>query len=418
MNTGIQALIKDRPFLLLWGAQLVSQLADKIFLTLQVTLLTQYGLLNLQLGSWQWRLPEAERLLALLITATIPAVLLGSAAGIYVDRHTKRNVLIHCNLWRGVMLLVLPFLPKAFGILLVVVLLESILTQFFAPAEQSAIPLVVRPENLVMANSLFATTMISSIVVGNAIGAPIFQLVEQFGLPAGKEITVGGLYIVASLLMMQLPLKEERPANNANRLHPWSDFKAGLKYLSQNPLVSNAMVQLTAMYAVFAAITVLAIELTQFVGLRTEQFGFLIAAAGIGMILGAGLLNALSHQLERKPLPLIGFLIVAFVLLVFSMVKNLALALALSGLLGLGSVLIVVPMQTLIQQKTPESMRGKVFGFQNNVINIAITLPLVLTEVFTKQYGLTPVLAVMSLMVAGTGLWTWRINRRAMQNAT
>jgi predicted MFS family arabinose efflux permease len=103
------------------------------------------------------------------------------------------------------------------------------------------------------------------------------------------------------------------------------------------------------------------------------------------------------------------------VLLVFSMVKNLGLALALSGLLGLGSVLIVVPMQTLIQQQTPESMRGKVFGFQNNVINIAITLPLVLTEVFTKQYGLTPVLAVMSLLVAGTGLWTWRINRRVIQ---
>jgi predicted MFS family arabinose efflux permease len=415
MHTGLQALFKDRPFMLLWGAQILSQMADKIFLTLQVTLLAQYGLLNLQLGSWQWSLPAAERLLALLITATIPAVLLGSAAGIFVDRHTKRKVLVHCNLWRGVMLLVLPFLPKAFGILLVVVLLESILTQFFAPAEQSAIPLVVKPENLVMANSLFATTMISSIVVGNAIGAPIFQLVEQFGLPAGKEFTVGGLYIVAAVLMMQLPLKEER--QEGGQLHPWSDFKAGLKYLGQNRLVSNAMVQLTAMYAVFAAITVLAIELTQFVGLRTEQFGFLIAAAGIGMIAGAALLNAWSQQLHRKPLPLIGFLGVAFVLLVFSMVKNLGLALALSALLGLGSVLIVVPMQTLIQQQTPESMRGKVFGFQNNVINIAITLPLVLTEVFTKRYGLTPVLVVMSVLVAATGIWTWRINRRVLQDA-
>jgi predicted MFS family arabinose efflux permease len=416
MHTGLQALFKDRPFMLLWGAQILSQMADKIFLTLQVTLLTQYGLLNLQLGSWQWSLPAAERLLALLITATIPAVFLGSAAGIFVDRHTKRKILVHCNLWRGVMLLVLPFLPKAFGILLVVVLLESILTQFFAPAEQSAIPLVVKPENLVMANSLFATTMISSIVVGNAIGAPIFQLVEQVGLPAGKEFTVGGLYLVAAVLMMYLPLKEAR--EEGGQLHPWSDFKAGLKYLGQNRLVSNAMVQLTAMYAVFAAITVLAIELTQFVGLRTEQFGFLIAAAGIGMIVGAGLLNALSQQLERKPLPLMGFLGVAFVLLVFSMVKNLALALVLSALLGLGSVLIVVPMQTLIQQQTPESMRGKVFGFQNNVINIAITLPLVLTEVFTKRYGLTPVLVVMSLLVAATGVWTWRINRRALQKAS
>ncbi|MFY8148309.1 MAG: MFS transporter, partial [Prochlorococcaceae cyanobacterium] len=59
--------------------------------------------------------------------------------------------------------------------------------------------------------------------------------------------------------------------------------------------------------------------------------------------------------------------------------------------------------QTTIQEDTPEAMRGKVFGLQNNLINIALSLPLVLAGTVVSRYGLLPVLwglAAVALLAA------------------
>jgi predicted MFS family arabinose efflux permease len=57
-----------------------------------------------------------------------------------------------------------------------------------------------------------------------------------------------------------------------------------------------------------------------------------------------------------------------------------------------GSALLAIPAQTTIQEDTPEAMHGKVFGLQNNLINIALSLPLVLAGAVVSRYGLLPVL--------------------------
>jgi MFS family permease len=71
------------------------------------------------------------------------------------------------------------------------------------------------------------------------------------------------------------------------------------------------MVQLTILYSVFAALTVLAIDLVKEIGLKSTQFGFLLAAAGVGMVFGAAILGHWGDRFHHKPLPLIGFLIMA-----------------------------------------------------------------------------------------------------------
>ena len=53
------------------------------------------------------------------------------------------------------------------------------------------------------------------------------------------------------------------------------------------------------------------------------------------------------------------------------------------------------------REDTPESQRGKVFGLQNNLINVALSLPLVLAGTVVSRYGLLPVLwALAGLAVA------------------
>jgi MFS family permease len=394
--------------MLLWFGQGLSQIADKVFFVLLIAILVHYQAPDAPINSMRS---------AVMISATLPAIFLGSAAGIFVDRFPKKQILTFCNYVRGLLTLLLPILPKAFLILLVIAFLESVLTQFFAPAEQTAIPLVVPREELMPANALFTLTIIGSLIVGFAVGEPLLSIAHRLNPTYGEATLVGGLYLLAGGVMQCMHLKEAKTDRSTLRVHPWSDFKEGLRYLKKNPLISNAMLQLTILYSVFAALTILAIQLAQEIGLHPTQFGFLLAAAGIGMVLGAAFLGHWGDRLHNKPLPLIGFLIMAIVLAVFAIVNQLWLGLGLSIMLGLGASLIAIPMQTLIQRQTPEAMRGKVFGFQNNVVNIALSAPLAIVGPLTDAIGLTFVLVGISLIVATGGIWAWLNTRRVLQDA-
>lgn len=405
---GFRALLKNQPFLLMWFGQLLSQVADKIFFILLIAVLENYqpivGMKNSMRST-------------LMLAFTLPAIFFGSAGGIFVDRFAKKRVLVAADVIRGLLTLALPWLPKQFVVLLVLTFIISTVTQFFAPAEQAAIPLLVRRENLMAANALFTTTMMGALIVGFAVGEPLLSLAKDWGGNYGRELFVGGLYLLSGLIMQLVRFKEQAPTDiDISKVHPLSDLKAGLRYLRKNRLIWSAMLQLTILYSVFAALTVLTIDLAAEIGLKSTQFGFLLAAAGVGMVFGAAILGHGGDRFHHKPLPLIGFLSMAFVLAVFTFTNNLPLGLALSGLLGLGASLIGVPMQTLIQQQTPPAMHGKVFGFQNNAVNIALSLPLAITGPLTDAIGLRGVLLGMSVIVSCVGVWAWRNTRRVLQD--
>lgn len=406
-TSGFQALLKNRSFMVLWFGQVVSQVADKVFFVLLISLLENYQ-----------PPPGFENSMrsALMIAFTLPAILFGSAAGIFVDRLPKKQVMIAADIMRAVLMLLIPLLPKQFLILLVITFLISSVTQFFAPAEQAAIPLLVRRENLMSANALFTTTMMGSLIIGFAIGEPVLSLVKTWAGEDSQEFFVAGVYLVAALSGFFVTIKEKKLNTHDLAIHPWNDFKEGLRYLWKNRLVRNAMMQLTVLYSVFAALTVLAFSLAERIGLKPTQFGFLLAAAGIGVVLGAGILGNWGDRFHHRPLPLIGFVSMAFVLVVFTFTKHIGLGLALSGLLGLAASLIGVPMQTVIHSSTEETMRGKVFGFQNNVVNIALSVPLAVAGPLTDRLGLGVVLVGMSFVVSVAGIWAWRNTRNVLQD--
>ncbi len=412
-TSGFHALLKNRPFMVLWFGQVVSQVADKVFFVWLISILDSYESLAFANSMRS----------ALMVAFTLPAILFGSAAGIVVDRFPKKHIMITADVIRAALMLLIPLLPKQFFILLVITFLISSVTQFFAPAEQAAIPLLVRREHLMSANALFTTTMMGSLIVGFAIGEPLLSWVKSWAGESSQDLAslyqnlfVAGLYMVAAVSGFFISIKETKTSNSTLQIHPWRDLKEGLRYLWNNRLVRNAMVQLTILYSVFAALTVLAFDLAQRIGLKSTQFGFLLAAAGVGLVFGAGILGHWGDRFHHKPLPLIGFLSMAFVLAVFTFTKHIYVGLGLSAVLGLGASLIGVPMQTVVHASTEESMRGKVFGFQNNVVNIALSVPLAVAGPLTDAVGLPVVLVGMSILVGVAGIWVWHNTRGILQD--
>ena len=425
---GFLPVLKNYRFLTLWSGQIFSQLADKVYLVLMISIIaSHFQRPDQTISGW---------VSAIMIAFTIPAILFGSLAGVYVDRWSKKLVLVGTNLVRGLLVWSVPFLlyltedltpwfnlPVGFWCLLMITFLVSTLTQFFAPAEQTAIPLLVKRNNLLPANSLYTTTMMASVIIGFAVGEPLLQLTETFAQWLGltwdfsKEIVVGGGYAIAGLVLIPLNPKETVQTEK-ERPHVFQDIWDGIQYLRQNYRVRNAMIQLIILFCIFAALAVLAVRLAETLpNLESDQFGFILAAAGVGMAIGAAFLGNWGESLSRSQLGLWGSFGMGSALVGLAFfTANLGLAFALTILLGLFASLVGIPMQTTIQEETPESKRGKVFGLQNNAVNIALSLPLALASVAETVFGLEAVLLGLAASAIVGGLLTWYIAHTGENN--
>lgn len=417
LQQGFWPVLKNPNFLALWGGQLFCQLADKVYLVLMIALInTQFQGSDQSISGW---------VSVLMIAFTIPAVLFGSVAGAFVDRWSKKTVLVATNVWRGILVLIIPLLlwlthdwqpvgvlPVGFGIILIVTFLVSTLTQFFAPAEQAVIPLVVKEQHLLSANSLYTTTMMACVIIGFAVGEPLLaiadRLWQQLGGDGelGKELVVGGSYAIAGIILLLLVTNEKPLQSEKESPHIFTDLRDGLRYLKDNDRLRNALIQLIILFSVFAALTVLAVRMAELIpNLKASQFGFLLAAGGVGIAIGATLLAQFGQRFSYTKLSLYGSMGMTASLIGLAVItKQLWLVLLLVTLLGVFGALVGIPMQTTIQTETPPEMRGKVFGLQNNVINIALSLPLALTGVIETFVGLQTVFLGLAVIVFSGGL--------------
>src|SRR5437588_1256028 len=156
-GSGFLTLLRKRNFLLLWLAQLISM---TIFFASNYALLV---LIEEVTGS--------TTLVGLaIICFSLPALILGAPAGVFVDRMNKRRVLWASNFLRAIatFIFIISLLidrHQLVPIYLLTLLISSI-GQFFTPAEGATIPMLVSEEELVPALSLFNITFMLSQSLG------------------------------------------------------------------------------------------------------------------------------------------------------------------------------------------------------------------------------------------------------------
>ncbi len=425
-STGILPLLRNRNFMVLWVSQLITQLADKILFVLQILIATTRSF-----ADYPSPLVSYEALV--MISSTLPAVLFGSLAGIYVDRHNKFQIMIYTNIMRAIFVFMIPLLPNSFFYFLAVVFLEQVFTQFFAPAEQSAIPLVVDKPNLLAANAMIASSMMASLIIGYGIGSPLLNgltnLLPQFSAFV-REGFVGGAYLLSAAMLLLIPVQEQIPKNL--KPHLFRDFKQALGYVRRNVPVGGAIVHLMLLYGILGVLLKLSMNLSKLLLGNQGDFGFFVSATGLGLTLSALVLGQFGGYFVHRPLPLMGFIGIAVALFLFAFAPTVAVGVAIAIFLGLHTSLILLPMQTIIHQYTDENMRGKVFGLLNNGQNIAANLPLILVTLVLdtaiiylqripeigangERLGFQIVVIGCACLVLGLGWWTWQKNRQAIQ---
>lgn len=433
-HPSFRAVLSNRSFMNLWLGQVFSQLADKVILVYLIILLE---LAHMGANS------DVSRLT---LVFTIPAVLFGSLAGVFVDRWNKKWLMIASNFLRGAFVLALPLALmlndlKAWWIYGLTFLISTV-TQFFAPAEIAMIPIIVEKRNLLAANSLFTTTMLGSVVIGMGVAEPILSAVgDRTG-----HIAIGAMYIVSAIFLFFVSTKRLRQADasegrESEPVRPEGgsvlrELKEGFDYVLRDRQVIFLLLRLIILFSAFAALTILVIGFVKDVlQLEKRYFGYLLAVSGAGMGISAALVGRFGAHMGKEKLISGGFISMGVILCALanlnwltnwlnvasragvSSALEITLAFSLSFLLGLSAAAIAVPIQTMLQEEIPEHLRGKVFGVQNMLVNTAMTVPMSLAGVLADAldqsfpgYGVVLVMNLVGLiLISGAFLRRWRI---------
>lgn len=406
-QSGFNTLFKNRQFMALWIAQVFSQFADRAVFVLFVAILT----LQQQTNAAAQNAPAAELTSWLYVAFTIPAILLSPIAGVYVDRWSHRWVLVLSNVVRGacVALVVLPAVSKSLKLDFALAFLISVGCQFFGPAETASIPRLVKKHELYAANSLFFTTMMIALGFGFAIGEPI---ISHIGL-ANSPWVISGLFFVASALLLTI---EENNCTSVEREPWWEELRFGLSYISSNALVFRAIMKITILFSTIITLNIIAVGLAQQVlHIEAFRFGYVVAAAGLGMGLGNFWVAHYGHELRQNLLVYGGFTGLGSFLCLMGCLgfvgswsgAGIVVPLLIAVCIGFSCACVAVPTQAALQAVVPEELRGKVFGAQNTAMSAASTIPVVLAGQFIDNLpgGVSTTLFLLGVPTALAGVY-------------
>ncbi len=420
---GYGALFSNRAFCMLWLAQIFSQFADRIIFVVFVTIIAinfDPSGKSTSLQSW------------LYIAFTIPAVLLTAIAGVFIDKWNKKVVMIITNILRGIIILLLPFFDKSLVSLYMLAFLLSSVTQFFVPAEASIIPTVANKYQLLTANSLFATTMMASLIFGFALGDPMINI---FGINY-VHWGIGCFFFLSAICLFFVkykPLpKSEHKSNFVD------DLKEGLLYIKETPVVRSAMLKLAALFSIIVMLSIMSIGMSQKYlypnnpAVGAQKFAYIVVFCGIGMVFGAFLVGNYFRKIEKHFLGYIGILTCGISLLMFSMLPlipqvsvfnfkahslsvlyiekfDLTFPMLYSYIsaiiIGISTAIIAIPTQTILHSEIDAKVRGKVFGILFTLLSTASTLPVLITAWGAEVFGIARMIFIIALPVLFFGLY-------------
>jgi MFS family permease len=409
-------VIRNQNFFTLWMAQIASQTA-------------QNGIHFVQIVLIETLTRSTAHMAIMILSFSLPAVLFSSVAGIAVDRLSNKVVMVASNAIRVLTvttyILVLDRL-EGWSLLLViyaVTFVSSAIGQFFAPAEATTIPLLVGEERLLTANALFNLTLIATQVLGLVILAPL--AVKLLGIKGAFGV-VALMYLMASVLVSRIPrdkpkLVVEAGASMLKRV--WEELREGWRYVASRRPIQIALAQLTMTTTLLLMMAMIAPGYaTRVLGMQPEDAIFVFAPAGVGMLANTFLIGRFGYKFRREVMSSVGFSAMVLTLFGFGLagfdlplwltVPKVPAVMLLSLTLGAEIALVAIPSETLLQEKSPPELRGRVIAVYFLLANMVAIPIMLLVGTAADQIGIAQVVmgvvAILLIIAATTTYQAFR----------
>lgn len=422
---GYSALFANRDFCMLWIAQIFSQFADRIIFVVFVTIIAinfDPSGKSTSLQSW------------LYIAFTIPAILLTAIAGVFIDIWNKKAVMIITNILRGLIILLLPLFDTTLISLYILAFMLSAVTQFFVPAEAAIIPSVANKYQLLTANSLFATTMMGSLIFGFALGDPMINICGINSVHYGISL----FFFLSAFCLIFVKYKPISKNEDETKTSFLTDLKEGLVYIKDAPVVRSAMLKLAALFSIIVMLSIMSIGLSQKYlypdnpAMGAQKFAYIVVFCGIGMVFGAFLVGHHFRKIEKHLLVYIGIFTCGLALLMFSLLPfipqlsvfhfktrsvlifyleqfdltyPMLYSYIVATLMGLSTAFVAIPTQTILHTEIDPQVRGKVFGILFTLLSTASALPVLIAAWGAEALGVAKMIFLIALPVLAFGVY-------------
>lgn len=346
-------VLRQRNFSLLWFAGLTSMMGDWIlFVALPIY---TYDLTQSTLATG-----------AMFIAGTLPRILFGSLAGVFVDNWDRRSTMVAADLFRAVLLLPLLLVrsSETIWIIYVVAFSQAVLSQFFGPAENALLPQLVGPSDLVAANSLNALNNNLARLGGPALGGLLLGALgfRNVVLIDSLSFLLSG-FMIAQISAYAVDSRDEKIDQAATLpQNLWQDWLSGLRFIIKSPAVSVMFLVIGIAGIAEGLFNVMfVIFVRQNLGGSALEFGWLTSAQAIGGLAGSLIIGWIGSRLA--PDRMTGLLALNGVLIVLlTLLSSLPWAIILILLAGIPIVGYSVGIDTLLQKHVADPYRGRVFG--------------------------------------------------------
>ena len=438
-------VLKNRNFLLLWLAQLISQ---------TVLNAANFGIIVLVNDQTHSVVMAGLAIIAF----TIPALPFSAVAGVVVDRLNKRQVMWVSNILRMVTMVIFVlslWLNRSdLWPLYILSFMTSLIGQFFTPAEGAAIPLVVGERELMPALSLFNITMTLAQAIGFLLlGGLVATLFPPFALHVGIVnvqvqsidmlfILAAFFYLVCAVLIFCIPNRVFHESHRRERIREtrdeaskalatvWQEIVEGWHYVRKDRILFFSVVQLSVVGNILLLIGELAGPFVQQILHRpAAQMSFILAPAAIGLVGASVIMPGIADRIGKIRLTVIGFIVVAvgFVMLIgcpwlasridvahgLTSSSLLLAVMAVDFVLGVAVACVNIPTQTMMQQHAPEAVRGRVFSLQFMMYNTGSIPILLFAGVVAQVLGFNELVIIISASMLLFCWWGIRYIRRS-----
>jgi len=303
-------------------------------------------------------------------STTLPTLLFALPAGVYIERWDKRKVVIILQAVMSIQAFGLAFLAFTGKIeiwhIAMLAFLYGSAVAVEVTARQAMLIELAGKEALPNAIALQTTAFNLGRILG-PLGAA--WLIPMTGTE-GSVFLANGIsfvFIIVSLFFARTRYKVPSQAKASQGMG--SEFKEGLAYISKSTIVLSAILMssllgffgiplLQQIPAVARDILQTALDTETIIAARTSS---LYTAQGVGAVIAAFMMTYFSKTDKNKML-LWGQILFIIPIVTLGMVTNHILALGLLAFIGWGTVTQLISMNTMIQIRVPNELRGRVFS--------------------------------------------------------
>jgi MFS family permease len=344
----------------------------------------------------------------LMIVEFLPAVAVGLFLGPFLDRISRRGLMIVSDLVRAAVFCTLPFANTA-GQIVALAGIAGLATGFFRPAVYAGLPNLVDEQELARANSLIQTSENVSWTVAPIIGGALVAA-------SGPELAYwlnGASFLVSALLLLRLPADRLQGALAVSRGH-LRDLKDGFaRVIRTRPLLTVLVVWTLALGAVASSQTAQVFLAKD--AFQAGDFGYGLIFGCIGLGLAVGSFGA-GTWVERRSISTVysaSILLQAIGIAAAAVAPNVWVSLPCFVLAGIGNGTAVVCNSLLVQRGAPDAIRGRVFTLIMSVNYAVYGLGFVIAGPLTDRVGPRWVFGGVGFVLALAALVAYALARGA-----